>query len=236
MIKQGIWVAVLAMAASATFAEVIVFGDDTAGVGWKNQGVADNVSNTQTATITENGLTFTLSITGSDKINTTSGDGTSFGINGGTTTKSDGVRLSSENAGDEWVEFSLSVSGPNAAQLQDISLSSIYAQYFGTGETIDINDGTTTVSISGSNDSAVQNLDYANELAAITALSLANVGGVGNGTWKLRLTATDDGTEAYTNFALNDVTINYTIPEPATLGLIGAMGGILIFIRRRFMV
>ena len=36
---------------------------------------------------------------------------------------------------------------------------------------------------------------------------------------------------------LDNITVDVsTLPEPATLGLVGAFGGVILFIRRRFMI
>lgn len=220
---------------TSSFADTIVFGDDTAGVGWKGQGVADNASSSQTATIIADGITFTLSITGSANINTTSGDGTAFGITGGDTDQSDNVRISTSTNSlpAEWVELSLSVSGATE-NLTELSLESVFTRYLAAGETLDASDGTTTVQVDGGT-TAEQYLDYSDQLSGLNALSVANVGGLGDGSWSLRLTATADGTDAFSNFSLDDLTVNYTVPEPATITLIVGLGGSILFVRRRFM-
>lgn len=43
-------------------------------------------------------------------------------------------------------------------------------------------------------------------------------------------------TDGNVRFTASDLQFSYTIPEPATMGLVAAMGGGLLFIRRRFMM
>jgi hypothetical protein len=81
---------------------------------------------------------------------------------------------------------------------------------------------------------------------AYTVLGAANVANQRNDGWEsFDLTLTDTGVTSvdfriystgggveYTNFAINGT----VIPEPATLGMIAAFGGGILFIRRRFMI
>jgi len=217
---------------AGAFADTVEFGTPS----WVDQGVGDNTSSSETATITTNGITFSLAITGSDKINPPSSGG-SLGINGGNSGQSDNVRISATTNGpQEWIEFALTVSG-DTEKLTSLSLGSVGLSYLATGEGLDASDGTSSVFVGPST-----SLEYSDELSGLNVLSLANVGGEGNGSWKLRLTALDieDNplvTDGFSNFIVPDLSLQYTvIPEPATLGLVATLGGSILFIRRRFMM
>jgi hypothetical protein len=217
--------------AAGAFADTVQFGNT-----WLAEGVGDNTSSSETATITTNGITFSLAITGSDKINLPS-NADALGITGGNSGQSDNVRISATTNGpQEWIEFSLTVSGATE-NLNSLSLGHVGLGYLAAGEGLDASDGTSSVFVGPSG-----SLEYSDELNGLNVLSLANAGGVGNGTWKLRLTALDINddariTDGFTNFQVSDLALQYTvIPEPATLGLITASAAGILFVRRRFMM
>jgi hypothetical protein len=218
--------------AGGAFADTVQFGNT-----WGDEGVGDNTSSSETATITTNGITFSLAITGSDKINLPS-NADALGITGGNSGQSDNVRISATTNGpQEWIEFSLTVSGATE-NLNSLSLGNVGLDYLADGEGLDASDGTSSVFVAGLSSS----LEYSDELTGLSVLSLANVGGVGDGTWKLRLTALDiedDArvTDGFSNFQVTDLALQYTvIPEPATLGLITASAAGILFVRRRLMM
>ena len=217
--------------AAGAFADTVQFGNT-----WGDEGVGDNTSSSETATITTNGITFSLAITGSDKIRLPASEA-ALGITGGNSGQSDNVRISATTDGpQEWIEFSLTVSGATE-NLNSLSLGHVGLDYLAAGEGLDAFDGTSSVFVGPSG-----SLEYSDELNGLNVLSLANAGGVGDGTWKLRLTALDINddariTDGFTNFQVTDLALQYTvIPEPATLGLITASAAGILFVRRRFMM
>lgn len=216
---------IIACVAASSFADTVTFGGAE---GWKTQGFNDNLSTVETATITTNDITFALTATGSANINTTAGVGPLFGITGG------GQSYNIDNASgtaSEWVELSLSVSGLNAGNITSLSLDNLQLfGFFGT-EVADLFDGTTTQGIVAGTDGS--SLDY-NTLSTLNALSAVNIGGIGDDSWLLRITAPSGA--AASAFQISDLTVSYAIPEPATLGLVASVGVGIFFIRRNFMI
>lgn len=192
---------------------------------WKDLGVVDNNSTSETATITTNGVTFSIHITsgpGNIKAGVATGD-SYLGVVGGVSS----FRV--DNAG-EYLELSLSVSG---AELSSLSMDNLLLRNVGT-HTVEFSDGSSTNTIAGQ-----QSFDYVGAdgdiaLTGLTALSLANVGGAGDGTWSIRTTS-PTGALA-NNFQIDTITLDYTvIPEPTTLGLVTMIGTGLLIIRRKLM-
>jgi hypothetical protein len=200
--------------AASSFATLLEFTN------WKADGVLDNATNINTATITTaDGVTFDLTIETSGPLDMNSA-GTKFGV---TNTDID--------VG-EWVKFSLSASG---TQLQTLSLIDLV-----TGgltdplENVSVSDGTTANTVVGFASGGVQ-FDYADEMAGLTELSTSNVGGQGDGTWEVTLTGLS-GTSA-ARFKVLSMNMDYAvIPEPATIGMLAFMGGGILWVRRTFMV
>ena len=117
--------------AGGAFADTVQFGNT-----WGDEGVGDNTSSSETATITTNGITFSLAITGSDKINLPS-NADALGITGGNSGQSDNVRISATTNGpQEWIEFSLTVSGATE-NLNSLSLGNVGLDYLADGEGLD---------------------------------------------------------------------------------------------------
>ena len=187
---------------------------------WTGSGVVNDNSTSETATLSQDGVTFTMSIV-SDPDNVFA-NADKLGVRGG----NGAARLDERDAGtadDESITLNLSVSG---AALSSISIDSLTFSFFaGDGEQVEFQDGSSNSIGFGANTLAY---DYTgsggnNQLTGLDALALSNVGGQGDGSWELKVIARDSIGGTKTDFAIDEVNIAYevAIPEPATTLLLG---------------
>lgn len=223
---------IIGVMAVASFGDTVQFGDAdlSLNVDWKTYGFTDNASTVNTATITQDGITFALTATTSANLDLNAA-GDLWGINGG----NNNTRLDHNGTAGESITFTLAVSG-DTANLTSLSFGGMDLHYFAQSyEQLDLGDGTTTLPTLSGHSTATW-IDYETELSGLTALSLANVA-----TWQLDMEAvmsTDaDPAANPTDLGFTQVNFEYTvIPEPATLGLIAVAGAGIIFFRRKFTV
>jgi len=159
---------------------------------WKAAGFRDNTSTINTASITTNGVTFSVTATTSANLNMIS-DGTLWGITGGDAH----YRMDDGGTPEESVTFTLSASG---TALNSLSFSSLNLSYFNSDDWIDLSDGITTLPTLKTGGSS---LTYDTGLAGLTALTKDNVD-----TWQLTLDVVD-GSD--TIFSIKDMTLEYTL-------------------------
>jgi hypothetical protein len=213
-------------APAGLLAKTLVLGDtvETPGVPYETGMGLSNGATPQTGQTTLSGVTASGDLTISLKVETS--DSLSLGndnlrVQGGSrNNRIDSGNSWSDSADDEWIEFSLTVSGPAAGDLSSIALAGLVLSDGGTAEVVEYSDSMgNSVLVPGNGTRAYT---VAGGLQALTPLSLANVGGRGDGTWSLRLTARDYGTEAdpkTTTVRVRQITLDYQLvpPEPATL-------------------
>lgn len=167
---------------------------------WKDLGVVDNNSTSEIATLTTNGVTFSLSITcgpGNLKAGVATED-SYLGVVGGVSS----FRV--DNLG-EFIELSLSVSG---ATLTDLSLDNLLLRNVGL-HTVVFTDGSATNTVSGQQSFDYTGIDGDIALTGLSALSIANAGGTGDGSWSIRMISPTG--EIANNFQLDTITLDYTL-------------------------
>jgi len=214
---------------ASSFANLVQFGDADLdkNVDWKTYGFTDNKSTINTASITQDGITFSLTVTTSDKLNLNA-DGDLWGVNGG----HNSTRLDHDGTTGESALFTFAISG-DTGKLTSLYFGGMSLTLFNNSyERISVSDGTTTLTVWGGKEATW--IDYDTELKGLTPLLLDNVD-----TWQLNITAlqsTDaDPVANPTDLGFTQVDINYTvIPEPATLGLLSVVGLGILFVRRWF--
>lgn len=227
MRKYGIILLCFGLAAGV-MADTVKFG----GSDWSAQGLVYG-GTSSTAAITTNDITFTLSVTGSGNLSM-----------GGKNLDNPGViAIDGKDITDgEWIEFSLSVAGTGLTDLEQIfltdgtgvdqlglALGSFRSEDSKGAERFSASDGSTTLTnlpnVVG--EVRIDSFGYGNYLNGLTALDIDNVGGKGDGTWKLRVLG-----ESASSFSAKSLTFEYVIPEPATFGLLSIAGiGLLAFRR-----
>ncbi len=219
----------LAQAATVSFTDY----NNTAG---NNNGWIQGV-NPSSGSITQDGVTFTLTLT---SISPTPAQDVRLyaeaiaGVDGGKGVRLDSGNDSNSTADDETLRFSLSVSG---VQLTSLSLEGIGTLAFAVeGRNFDADDGVNSsinVASAGSNLAA---MNYDNVFNGLTALDENNVGGQGDGTWYIEFTARDwldEGTPTFTAVSFENVVFSYeVIPEPSAIALLG-LGGLGLILRKR---
>ncbi len=228
--SKVIVLAAAAMALVSAHADVVTFGvsgSDTDWGKWVSNSI-DATETTATATYETNGINFSLEMTASGPLRKFSGgDGSALGVIGGLNSSRLDEGATSDTADDESITFRLSVSG---AELESISLNSIGMFYNVSPAGIEVVDGSAN-SVSFTRIAGDQTRVYtAAQMTGLTPLSLSNVGGQGDNSWEITVYARDGSMQ------FDDISFNYTIPEPASLGLIVASGAGLLFIRRTFML
>lgn len=222
MKKLVIPAALLVSALPATAASV-VFGD------------GDNVGDTspwnsligttasETATITQDGIQFDLAITA---VAVADGGTLALSSNSDFLGVDGDVRLDAGATTNDTMRLQLTVSGANIASLVDISLAGIVTSFGANVEDLgDFTDGSVTASAIRVN----SGLDYDDRLSTLTALSKSNVGGEGDNSWLLEFESVGSS-----NWSIDTVTFNYTVPEPSSYALIIGLSVLsLTLVRRR---
>jgi len=158
---------------------------------WKTAGFTDNTSTNNTATITQDGVTFSLTATTSGNLDLNP-NGTLFGVGGN-------VRMNAGNS----VTFSLAVSG---AALESLSLDNLTTSYFNDpSEKLSLSDGTTTLPTFSPN---LPRLEYGtgNALDGLIPLTKDNPD-----TWQLTMQAMTASDAVATDFAMNAISFTYTL-------------------------
>ncbi|WP_269522385.1 hypothetical protein [Coraliomargarita parva] len=223
---------------------------------WQDSGVNQNTSTSETAVLTQDGVTFTLAI---ESVGTQPSPSNITALNGGVGDRL-GVRNGLDNGGldsgatvletttngvdtsdDEALKFSLTVSG---ATLTSLSLEGFQLLSWGLNESLTFSDGTTAFDFtSDGSDSGLFN--YAGDtgivvMTGLTGLTIANVGGQGSDTWELTVYARDKlegGDSTSTGFGIDSISFNYTVavPEPALAGSLLGLGalGLVVYRRKR---
>jgi hypothetical protein len=222
----GCAVAMLSFGWSSAHGVLITFGEATNP--WSSIGVNDDVSSSETATIVDDNFTFNLGIS-------FAGDNVGISNNGILT---EGGRNSWRNNGTTFA-FTLSVVDANATlDLATLSFSSIsFTALNSSTEQVTFTESASsgTASFNGVAGSVtVVASDIYPPTEDLTPLALANVGGLGTGTWNMILENTGDNQYE----GITSLSIDYTtaaIPEPSTGGLLGLglIGGLLVSRRRR---
>jgi hypothetical protein len=243
--------ATLLLAASGAQALLVGFGEDyidgtiTPDYGVNYAEIDPGVSQTMTyeTTDTVNDITFTLGFTVANSSLT--GNITSRGtaedivVAGGTSN----IRIDSgtnlaDASDDEGIRITLALSGAGVANLTSLSMDNLVIRRWGDGETTTFHDGVeatgNSIAIAANGALFADAVSYDGsvgaELTGLTALALANVD-----TWGLEVWAHDDHGDD--GVALGSIGFEYTvIPEPATLGMVVAMGGAMLWIRRKFTI
>ncbi len=213
---------------------------------WQAAGVSHNSSTTQTAVATQDGLIFTVSISSvggsAGNVSALTGQGDRLGVfggndNGAIDQGSGDVANPGNSADDEALKFTLSVSGGTltSLELQDISLSQ-----WGINESLTFTDGSTDYNYT-SPGFQNESFNYTgtgvdHQMTGLTPLSIANVGGLGNGTWELTLYAREKlagGDTTSTGFGVDDISFSYAIPEPSSMLLLFVGGVSCVWFRRK---
>ncbi|MDF3130714.1 PEP-CTERM sorting domain-containing protein [Kiritimatiellaeota bacterium B1221] len=228
--------------ASNTPAAIVSFAE------WDSAGIVHNSSTSQSAVATQDGLTFTLSISSvggsaGNISNLTGGVGNRLGVyggkdNGAIDQGSGNVGAPGNDADDEALKFTLSVSGGSLASLE---LQSITLLQWGVNERLTFNDGSSDFDyLSASTDESFNYTGTAVNaaLTGLIPLSIANVGGLGDGSWEMTLYAREKlagGSTTSTSFGVDEISFAYAIPEPSSLWLL-LMAGIsgLCFHRKNY--
>ncbi len=189
------------VAPPSSISGTVTFGDEdlALNVDWKTYGFTDNNSTVNTAVITQDGVTFSLTAATSANLDL-NGDGDLWGVRGG----GNNTRVDDGNTPEETVTFTLAVSGD---PLSDLSFNGMALRYFGNSyEQIDLSDGTTTLpTLAGG--AATGWVDYDTELNGLTALTAGNVA-----TWQLTMAAVDslDPVSGGTDFGFTEIAFDYT--------------------------
>ncbi len=205
-------------------AAVVTFGEGANG--WENW--TDGVRSNVTMTVFTNGVSFTVTATSSGGAlrKFASVDGSTMVVGGGERDDRIDDGLTSETNDDEFITFTLSVSG---VELETLSLDALRLA------TMSINESRGEVwdeagnmfpfdyiTNSPSNFGSRPELNYAN-MTNLNALSLANVGGQGDNTWELTVVARE-GVNGDTVFQVDDLSFNYTLKDSSlvTFGVSGS--------------
>jgi hypothetical protein len=234
LIKHALLPVVFAMLCTVQVlaAQIVTFGDDSASTGWIDLGVRDLTNKTERAVFTltdetPNGeVIFNLTIQCPYLVRR---DADEIAVNGGQDDFIDS-RGWPAASNDEWIEFKLNISGPGAADLSSLSLKELGLSFTGN-DMIEFTDG-----IGGS---VLRYIDVADSISSygtgerldgLDPLALANVGGVGDGSWALRLTARAFGEVdvfAITSFRVKTLQFEYEITVPDPVHLLPADGLLL---------
>lgn len=206
-----------ALGASATTRSVS-FGDVGAGAGWQDLGLVNQGGGIQVASYIDTQATpsgdvvFALTAMGSNNLGVNNGN---LLIRNGSFNGRIDSRDFTDPSDDEWVRFQLSVGGPGAVDLSELSFAGITLLNAADGDLVEFEDGTgTTVQLQNPG-GAVLSLGGAEALDGLEPLSLVNVGGFGDSTWRLKLTARAFGTSSTTGFRIARFNLNYTVATPA---------------------
>jgi hypothetical protein len=204
-------------------AEFLTFGDGA----WLSQGLVNDSSSVQMATVSTNGVTFTLTLSSLNGSNIFA-NGSNVGIFGGVSNSR--IDSGSNNGTDnETMKLGLSVSG---SALVSLALDNVELAFIaGNGERAGFSDRF------AASYTATQGVNIVTGVAltgaGLEALSTSNVGGQGSGLWELNITGLDNLVTSDTNFSLRGVTIDYVVPEPSTISLLGVSAGLLWLRRKR---
>lgn len=250
-------IAALLLAASGAQALLVGFGEDyvdgtiTPDYGVNYSTIDPGTSQTMSyqVTDTDNDITFTLgfsiansSLAGNLRSRNTFEDVVVEG--GSSDIRIDAGTNLSDSSDDEGIRITLGLSGTGVANMTSLSLDTLFIRRWGDGETATFYDGVertgNSIAIAGDGVNYADGVNYEGsviydplpnqQLTGLTTLSLANVA-----TWGLEVWTHDDVGDD--GVALGSIAFEYTvIPEPATLGMISAVGCGLLFIRRRFTI
>ncbi|QQE12551.1 PEP-CTERM sorting domain-containing protein [Planctomycetota bacterium] len=146
---------------------------------------------------------------------------------------------------DESLQLSLNVSGSGVSSLASIKIAGVTLRYFAAQDKGEFTDGTNTINVLGNTGSGGVPMVAYDGVASdthllleeggtsLTPLSLVNVGGAGDGSWLLGVTARNLEAGKESSFQITSLDIEYTlIPEPASFAMIG-LGGVLMISRRK---
>jgi hypothetical protein len=209
---------------SAQSVRSISFGNPAESTGWVDLGVQDNRNRSEQAvhTITDatpNGeIIFWLSI---DSSNNVRRDASELAVSGGQDDFIDS-RGWPAASNDEWVRFELYVSGPGAADLTSLRMRELTLSFTGN-DMVEFTDGIGGSALKYINEvDSVSRYGAGERLEVLDPLTLSNVGGRGDGTWALKLTARAFGAvdiTSITSFRVQTLAVEYTVtvPEPANL-------------------
>jgi hypothetical protein len=185
-----------------TSAETVTFGN------WNAEGVLSNSSQNQSATITQDGLTFELLIEtspGNIRLNNTRDQ---MSVSGGLNNNQvDEGASHTDGSDDESIAFQLNIVG---VRYSEISLNSIEINGFtGTNERIEFSDGSSEINsmILNGTDTNIFNYDGAgdaNSLAILEPLEKSNLN-----SWKLKLKAIQANGSASSRFNISSISFNY---------------------------
>jgi len=197
-------------------AGTLTFGDAAASTGWLDLGLQDNTGTPQQAVYQSSMLTpsgevvFTLTLEASVNLGVSN---SYLGVRGGIR----GTRIDSRDfantADDEWISFQMDVSGAGAEDLTGLEFVGMTLNSAG-GDLVEFTDGASgSVSIQDPG-SALLTYGSGEDLDGLASLSLSNVGGLGDGSWALKVTARAFGVSSNSVFRVATLSIGYTIQIP----------------------
>ncbi|MBK1791577.1 PEP-CTERM sorting domain-containing protein [Persicirhabdus sediminis] len=233
--------AVLASAA-LSHAAVVTFGSSSSNsLNWSDGRNTATIFNTTesngsiTFTTIQDGVTFELNIQGytvgavspEEKGISIFGNGQGIGVVGGSSGSANNRisnNASGDTADDEFVRYTLTVSGAEVSQL---SLSNVEVRYLSKSEDkVFFSDGSSTATFTTGED-----FSYATNLGSLDALTATNVS-----TWYLdqgMIDADSPNNLANAVTAIGSVEFNYeVVPEPSAVALLG-LGGLALILRKR---
>jgi hypothetical protein len=208
-------------------ARTVTFGDGGASTGWLDTGLLHKKSGAQVAVIrdglaTPSGeLVFELTVENPQKLSV---GNTTLRVLGGNQGGRIDCRDFSDTSDDEWVRFRLGVSGAGAKDLTVLELGRITLTE-ATDDLVEFSDGAAGVIQLQDPGNGALRYGSGQALDGLQALSLSNVGGVGDNSWALQVTARAFGVDSLSSFRIGKVEFSYSvaIPEPLQLDRTGCV-------------
>ncbi|MEO0509807.1 MAG: hypothetical protein AAF065_08110 [Verrucomicrobiota bacterium] len=195
---------------------MVTFGDESVSTGWINLALQNGVNNSERAYYTVNGVTpsgeivFWLTI---DSANPIRRDADELMVAEGLGNNDIDSRSWSEDSDDEWIEFKFFVTGPGASDIVNLSFKELGLSR-SADDSVEFEDGIgSSVTHYLSDPSVISSYAEGDRLEGLDPLTLSNVGGIGDGTWALRMTARAFGqdTENDTSFRVTTLTFEYEV-------------------------
>ncbi|MGB0272060.1 MAG: hypothetical protein ACPGCS_00055 [Opitutales bacterium] len=211
----------LSCAGPSICAQTATFGDVDTSNGWLDQGLVDGANSPQTAIYRDSlssplgDIVFTLTVNSSSRMKVVNN---LLGVRAGSKGWRIDSRSASNSGDDEWIRFELAVSGAGAADLSSLSLGGVSLLLASEGDLIEFSDGQGSQVQVQNPGSAAQRYGSGQALDGLAPLSLANVDGLGTGSWSLQATARA-ASGILTDFQIGSLSIDYTValPEPSEL-------------------
>ena len=210
----------------------MTFGDALASNAWSDLEVRSLANKSEKAVLTlkeetPNGeIILTLSIRAPYLVRLTSGE---LAVNGGEDNFIDSRAWPGAD-NDEWVEFTLDAAGPGAADLTSLNLEELRLSFTGN-DMIEFSDGDGGTALRYLSEvDSISRYGAGERLEGLTPLSLANVGGPGDGSWALRMTARAFGAvdvTSITSFRVKSLKFSYEVAVPAVANPLPSQGLIL---------